>query len=173
MQVTPLARVKKIGLAAMIAAVAYQPAMQANDASIFRPSPTAPMIDTLVAAVPTTEAKANTQIAQAKNTGFAGSFVGDAYAASGSAQIVEVDGQRYLELDQAFSTNAGPDLFVLLHRDAVPGSYSPDDYVNLGRLESETGAQRYAIPANVSLDDIRSAVIWCQAFDVTFSYATF
>ena len=97
-----------------------------------------------------------------------GTFVGEGHAVGGSARIVEEGGQRYLELDADFSTEAGPDLFVLLHKDAVLDSYSPERYVNLGQIAEFSGAQRYAIPADVSLQDFQSAVIWCRAFNVTF-----
>ena len=86
-------------------------------------------------------------------------------------QIVEENGQRYLELDSSFATESGPDVFVLLHSEAVPSSYSPESYVNLGRIQSFTGAQRYAIPADVDLSVFQSAVIWCEDFNVTFGYA--
>ncbi|PZO60765.1 MAG: electron transfer flavoprotein [Phormidesmis priestleyi] len=105
-------------------------------------------------------------------TAVANEFIGAAHPTSGTAQIVEENGQRYLEFDSAFSSQAGPDLFVLLHAESVPNSYSPDKYVNLGPLQQVAGAQRYAIPADVAVNDFKSAVIWCRQFDVTFGYAT-
>jgi len=59
----------------------------------------------------------------------------------------------------------------LLRTAAVPESYASQDYVNLGRLQATEGTQRYAIAADVNIDDLRSAVIWCQEFNVTFGYA--
>ncbi|MEO0771076.1 MAG: DM13 domain-containing protein [Cyanobacteria bacterium J06649_4] len=169
-------QVQRLGLAAAIAAFSYQPAMQASSLSITAPSPTAPMIDTLVAAVPNSEiatAKNTTQPQQIAQVLSSSSFVGSGNKnVAGQAQIVEDNGQHYLEFDQAFLSDNGPDLFVLLHREDVPSSYSAENYVNLGRLQSINGTQRYTIPDNVSLSDFRSAVIWCQQFDVTFGYAT-
>ena len=101
-----------------------------------------------------------------------GTFVGDSHPTSGNARIVEENGQRYLELDESFKSDAGPDLFVLLHEEAVPESYSDSNYVNLGRVQRTVGAQRYAIPADVDLEAFQSAVIWCREFGVTFGYAT-
>ncbi|MEL7070783.1 MAG: DM13 domain-containing protein [Cyanobacteria bacterium J06581_3] len=170
MTLSPIQQIKRIGLTVAIAAFAYQPAMQANTSarSVLIPSPTIPMVDTastLVAAAPVELSTNNKQLGAA--------FVGaDGHSTSGGVQIVEENGQRYLELDSSFRTDSGPDLFVLLHRDAVPGSYNSDDYVNLGRVQSFNGAQRYAIPADVDLSAFQSAVIWCQDFDVTFGYAT-
>ena len=162
-------QIQKLGLAAAIAVFSYQPAMQASSQNFLTPSPTAPMIDTLVAAAPLQSQQKSQQIAQS----LSGTFVGSgSHDATGQARIVTENGQRYLEFDQAFSSDNGPDLFVLLHREDVPSSYSAENYVNLGRLKSTNGTQRYAIPADVSLADFRSAVIWCQQFDVTFGYVT-
>lgn len=80
-------------------------------------------------------------------------------------------GQRYLEFDQAFRSDSGPDLFVLLHKDSTPTSYAADRFVNLGELQSVSGKQRYAIPDSISLADLNSAVIWCREFNVTFGHA--
>ncbi|MEL6552855.1 MAG: DM13 domain-containing protein [Cyanobacteria bacterium J06621_11] len=167
---TVLNKLQKLGLAAAIAAFAYQPAIQASSQRLSQPSPTAPTVDTLIAAAP--EASLSDSLtANTKQLAEGSPFVNAAKAVSGNAQIIEENGQRYLELDAAFSSASGPDLFVLLHRDEVPNSYSPEDYVNLGRIQELEGAQRYAIPADVDLSDLRSAVIWCQEFNVTFGYA--
>ena len=171
MQVSVLSRAKRLGLAVAIAAFAYQPAIQASTQNTLEtvtlPSPTAPMVDTpmietLASAITTTK-----QLSQGAP------FVGSSgHPTTGNAQIVEDNGQRYLEFDSAFSSDDGPDLFVLLHSDAVPDSYSSEEYVNLGRLQATEGRQRYAIPADVDISQLQSAVIWCQQFNVTFGYAT-
>ena len=101
------------------------------------------------------------------------SFEGAAHPTLGAATIVEENGKRYLEFDAAFRSDNGPDLFVLLHKEAVPQNYSSDQFVNLGDLQSVEGSQRYEIPDNVSVEDFRSAVIWCRQFNVTFGFATF
>ena len=163
---TVLNKTQKVGLAVAIAAFAYQPAMQASSQRLTQPSPTSPSIETLVAAAPQSALTANN-----KQLAASASFVNAEKSTSGNVQIVEENGQRYLELDSTFATESGPDVFVLLHSDAVPDSYSPENYVNLGRIQSFTGAQRYAIPADVDLSDFRSAVIWCEDFNVTFGYA--
>lgn len=80
-------------------------------------------------------------------------------------------GQRYLVFDNAFKSDSGPDLFVLLHRDYPPKQYQSQDYVNLGRLQKTSGQQRYTIPANVNPEDFQSVAIWCRLFNVTFGYA--
>ncbi len=154
--------IQRIGLAGLtvaIAAFVHQPLMQARMRSEIRLSvPTAPSAPVSLAP----------QFAMASGA----PFVGAAHSTSGSAQIVSIEGQQYLEFDSAFSTDNGPDLFVLLHSEAVPDSYNPENYVNLGQLQQVAGTQRYAIPANVDVAAFQSAVIWCRAFDVTFGYAT-
>lgn len=100
-----------------------------------------------------------------------GSFVAVSSDTVGGVSIVEENGKQYLEFDQTFSTDDGPDLFVLLHKEATPQSYSPEQFVNLGDLQSIEGSQRYEIPENISVDDFKSAVIWCRQFNVTFGFA--
>lgn len=103
-----------------------------------------------------------------------GSFTATAgKTAVGQAKVVEENGKRYLEFNEGFESSSGPDLFVLLHKQSEPQSYSSDQYVSLGRLQTTSGAQRYEIPADVSVDDFASAVIWCRQFNVTFGFATF
>lgn len=101
-----------------------------------------------------------------------GEWVGADHPTTGAASIITENGKSYLELDEAFTSDNGPDLFVLLHKQDVPSSYSDSDFVNLGRLEKVSGTQRYEIPAGTNLEELNSAVIWCRQFNVTFGYAT-
>ena len=100
-----------------------------------------------------------------------GTFQGVDHPTQGTATIVEEDGKRYLEFDADFESDDGPDLFVLLHEEAVPQSYDSEQFVNLGELQTTAGSQRYEIPEGVSVEDFRSAVIWCRQFNVTFGFA--
>lgn len=102
-----------------------------------------------------------------------GQFVAAEHPTQGTAQIITENGKRYLVLDAAFTTDAGPDLFVLLHRESMPQTYDAQNYVSLGALQQTKGEQRYAIPDNVTVNDFRSAVIWCRQFNATFGYAPF
>ncbi|EDX87371.1 hypothetical protein S7335_5080 [Synechococcus sp. PCC 7335] len=176
-------QIQRIGFATLVTAVAYQPALQAQGQQLPQPSPTAPVISTLVAlnsnaktaSVNLVQAASSTsQVKSSQPTESVDSapFVGAGHPTSGAAQVVAIDGQSYLEFDSAFSSDNGPDLFVLLHAEAVPESYSADKYVNLGRLQSVAGEQRYAIPEGVDVSAFKSAVIWCRQFNVTFGYAT-
>jgi hypothetical protein len=101
----------------------------------------------------------------------AGNFVGAEHPTAGQARIVQEGAKRYLVFDTSFQTLAGPDLFVILHRAAVPKTYGQKDYVLLGKLQSTTGEQRYEIPPTVDPNAYQSVVIWCRQFSATFGYA--
>lgn len=91
---------------------------------------------------------------------------------TGTARIVEKDGQRILEFDGAFDTARGPDVQVVLYRgDSVPVSIDEADYIVVGDLKSFEGSQGYVLPADLNLDDYGSVAIWCAEFNVTFGYA--
>lgn len=109
-----------------------------------------------------------------------GSFVDGEHPTSGTVRIVNRDGKRFLELDRTFKTSTlGPDLVVILHRSGdVIGSTKPPaypikqgDYVILAPLQEFSGAQSYAIPDKINLDDFKSAAIWCRRFNATFGAA--
>lgn len=115
-----------------------------------------------------------TQTATAKSVLASGQFVtvDQSHATTGTARIVEKDGQRFLEFDAAFDTARGPAVQVVLHKaNSVPVSLAESDYVYVGDLQSFEGAQRYAIPADINIEDYESIAIWCQEFNVTFGYA--
>ena len=90
----------------------------------------------------------------------------------GIAKIVNINGKRYLEFNRGFTTASGPKVKVVLHRrNTVPVKLRARDYITLSALKSFNGAQRYAIPDNVNLNNYQSVAIWCQRFNVTFGYA--
>lgn len=100
-----------------------------------------------------------------------GVFVAGEKATQGMASVVTEGDKRYLELDEAFKTGSGPDVFVLLHRESEPKSYQETDYLSLGELQNTSGTQRYEIPAGTNADTFGSVVIWCRQFNATFGYA--
>lgn len=98
--------------------------------------------------------------------------VDQGHPTTGTARIVEENGQRYIEFDGAFDTARGPAVQVVLYnRDNAPVNLAEGDYAYVGDLQSFSGAQRYAIPADIDLDSYESVVIWCEQFNVTFGYA--
>ncbi|MBD2773616.1 DM13 domain-containing protein [Iningainema tapete] len=104
----------------------------------------------------------------------AGSFRGAEHPTQGKARIITENGKRYLEFDQSFKSNNGPDLFVILHRSDAPPTYGvkKQDYISIARLQKTSGTQRYALPNNVNLANFKSVAIWCRRFNATFGYAS-
>ena len=103
-----------------------------------------------------------------------GAFRSGAHPTRGQATLTATDDGFVVELDEAFRSDAGPDLFVVLHEDAKPRRYSRGNHLILGKLEKLRGKQRYALPASFSAADAErysSVVIWCKRFDVTFGHA--
>lgn len=106
-----------------------------------------------------------------------GEFVAAEAPTTGTAKIVDEGGKKYLEIDSAFSTNdQAPDLQILL--DTVkepPKTYDATDatrYLNLGGIQSVTGAQRYPIPDFVDTAQFASVVVWCRMANATMGYAS-
>ncbi|AFY71709.1 Electron transfer DM13 [Thalassoporum mexicanum PCC 7367] len=107
-----------------------------------------------------------------------GSFVEVApnHPTEGMAKLVEREGEMFLELSSDFKTVSGPAVYVVLHKSSDVGvNIEGTEYINLGKLTSIEGAQSYKIelPAGADINDYKSAVIWCQQFDVTFAAAAF
>ena len=105
-----------------------------------------------------------------------GEFTAAEAPTTGTAKIVEINGQMYLEIDSAFRTgDTAPDLQVLLDTvEQPPAAYDDADYtryLNLGGLQSITGEQRYPIPNFVDPSQFASVVIWCRMANATYGYA--
>jgi Electron transfer DM13 len=109
-----------------------------------------------------------------------GTFVRGEQATRGGASIVTKNGRSFLQLDSGFKTSSqGPDLVVVLHRsgNVLGTTQAPNyalkggDYIVLSRLKKYSGAQTYAIPANINLANYRSAAVWCRKFNATFGVA--
>lgn len=117
------------------------------------------------------------ELAQKQGTNtLSGSFKAAEKPATGKATIIREGGHSYLQLDSAFSTSAqGPDLHVLLDTiNNPPKSYqgmTENRVINLGKLKSYTGAQRYPLPDSINLANYKSVVIWCRMANATFAYA--
>ena len=103
----------------------------------------------------------------------AGAFEGRSrYSARGTATVFETDGQRVLRFED-FEADNGPDLVVWL---ATAGAEASDDelqaeFVELGELKGNIGAQNYELPDEVDIDEYASVVIWCRRFSVGFATA--
>ncbi|MGH3876104.1 MAG: DM13 domain-containing protein [Actinophytocola sp.] len=103
-----------------------------------------------------------------------GAFVNGEHDTSGTARVLELpDGERILRLE-GFSTSDGPDVRVWLSdtkAGADWGAFDDGRVVQLGELKATDGNHNYAIPAGADLEGLRSAVIWCDRFNVAFGSA--
>jgi hypothetical protein len=103
-----------------------------------------------------------------------GTFVSQEHETSGTARVLELpDGSRVLRVE-GFSTSDGPDVHVWLSDAAVDAdwhAYDDGRYVPLGEIKATDGNHNYVIPAGADLTGLRSAVIWCDRFNVAFGSA--
>ena len=116
-----------------------------------RPMPVAPQIVTLVS----------------------GEFMSRSHPTEGRVTVLN-DGseQRFLRFEN-FRTDNGPDLNVWLSSappDAPAGDFL-NDWVDLGDLKGNVGAQNYEIPPSVDLDHYSTVIVWCVRFSVAFGTA--
>ena len=89
---------------------------------------------------------------------------------TGSAKLVEIDGQKILRLED-FSVVNGPDLYVYLTKTDKPTKdiKSLGNFLDLGPLKATMGNQNYAVRDDIQ--DYKTAVIWCRRYGVLFTYA--
>jgi len=103
-----------------------------------------------------------------------GTLVDHDHSGEGTAVVLTDGTQRFLRFEDDFDIDNGPDLNVYLVRGvdaAGPAGQFDDDFVDLGDLKGNKGAQNYEIPANVELDEYDTVVIWCVRFGVAFNAA--
>lgn len=169
-------------IAALLAASAVACTAASNPPSAASPSAASPSAaESPAAPSPAAETAptAPAPTAQAPATTRSGQFVAAEHPTQGGVTLIEENGRRYLELDGNFQTDAGPDLFVVLHKASNilattnPPAYplAEGDYVELAPLQSTEGTQRYEIPDAIALADYSSVAIWCRQFNATFGAA--
>jgi Electron transfer DM13 len=91
---------------------------------------------------------------------------------TGKGNVTVYDGTVFLEPD--FEVGPGPDFHVYLVPKAdvrSAGDVANTMFIDLGRLRSFKGSQKYAVPGGVDLAKYPSVVIWCQQFGVLISPA--
>ncbi|AFY52650.1 electron transfer protein with DM13 domain [Rivularia sp. PCC 7116] len=109
----------------------------------------------------------------AGNVKSSGAFIDAEHPTKGTASIVTENGKKYIQFDEKFKSDNGPDLFVILHKDdklPITG-IKEADYVSIAPLKSTNGAQKYEVPENVDVSNFKSVAIWCRKFNATFGYA--
>ena len=130
------------------------------------PAATAPAT-TAAAPPPTTEAEPAVRVA------YVGSFGPRSHPAEGTAVVLTDGTQTFLRFDDDFATDNGPDLNVYLHT-AGPDASVDDlvgDFIDLGDLKGNIGAQNYVVPDGIDLDRYNTVSVWCVRFRVVFGTA--
>ncbi len=99
-----------------------------------------------------------------------GTFMGSGpYDVNGTVTInQDTDDSLVLEFGEDFSASSGPGLGVYLSTTNVVNSGSLD----LGRLQSNSGAQTYNIPGGVKINTYDWVIIHCVPFNVRFGSAS-
>lgn len=130
------------------------------------PAATAPAT-TAAAPPPTTEAEPAVRVA------YVGSFGPRSHPAEGTAVVLTDGTQTFLRFDDDFATDNGPDLNVYLHTAGPDASVGDlvDDFIDLGDLKGNIGAQNYVVPAGIDLDRYNTVSVWCVRFRVVFGTA--
>lgn len=116
---------------------------------------------------PTTEAEPAVRVA------YVGSFGPRSHPAEGTAVVLTDGTQTFLRFDDDFATDNGPDLNVYLHTAAPDASVGDlvDDFIDLGDLKGNIGAQNYVVPDGIDLDRYNTVSVWCVRFRVVFGTA--
>ncbi|MEK6909223.1 MAG: DM13 domain-containing protein [Nanoarchaeota archaeon] len=94
-----------------------------------------------------------------------GELVPSAHDVSGRVAVYDDNGRKILRFENLETVN-GPDLFIYLATDV-----NSDDFVNLGKIKATKGNVNYEILNDVDLEKYDTVLIWCDAFNVLFSYA--
>ncbi|MFK7888964.1 MAG: DM13 domain-containing protein [Gammaproteobacteria bacterium] len=85
----------------------------------------------------------------------------------GTWKIVETDEGRFLELNEKFKTRRAPDLKLFLSP-RLDADVTPDNAVAgsvlIAKLKKAKGAQRYALPADLDLNDFETLVLHCEQY---------
>lgn len=90
----------------------------------------------------------------------------------GNGKVTVFEKTVFLEPD--FEVGPGPDYHVyLVPKPEIRATADAADtmFVDLGKLRSFKGSQKYAVPDGVDLKKYPSVVIWCQQFGVLISPA--
>lgn len=82
--------------------------------------------------------------------------------AEGNVFIVEKDNKKYVQLGNTFEAGLAPDLYIFTSSKIISSQHDVDvaSKDNLQKLVKGSGASFYEVSG-----DIKSIVIWCQAFN--------
>jgi len=104
-----------------------------------------------------------------------GSFYDVDQTGAGEAALYRLpDGRLALRFDR-FRVTSNSDLFVWVSRDPEPRTSEEalgSEHVSIDGLKATGGAQNYVLPAELSEEEVRSVVIWCEPIRVAYAAAT-
>lgn len=103
-----------------------------------------------------------------------GELVDHAHRGDGTINAITDGETTFLRFEDDFAIDNGPDLNVYLVRGsdaAGPAGTFDDDFIDLGDLKGNVGAQNYEVPEGVDLGEYNTVVIWCVRFGVAFNAA--
>ncbi len=96
-----------------------------------------------------------------------GTWTKKSFAVKGGFKFVEEEGRTFLVLDEQFSTRRAPDLKLFLTNrplSEATGRNAAKDAVLIAKLKKNKGAQRYPLPAGVSLADYSTLLLHCEQY---------
>lgn len=89
----------------------------------------------------------------------------------GQVRVIRTPEGGHIVRFENYSVRNGPDLFVYVSPDAG-GDVNARGAVNISELKATRGDVTYELPPNIDPASIRSVVIYCRQFKVTFAVAT-
>jgi hypothetical protein len=87
------------------------------------------------------------------------------HVTTGTATIVEEGGKYFVQLNDDFTFDGAPDPKLAL------GNGTVDPATAMANLVSNTGAQRYELPAGVDPSKYSTLHVWCEEFSVSLGIA--
>ena len=102
-----------------------------------------------------------------------GQFESRDHPSSGLATVITDGDRTFLRFEDDFATDNGPDLNVYLSKAPITsdsGAFD-DDFVDLGDLKGNIGAQNYELDGSIDVSEYQSVVVWCVRFGVAFGAA--
>ncbi|MFT7557374.1 MAG: hypothetical protein ACI83D_000038 [Planctomycetota bacterium] len=94
-----------------------------------------------------------------------GLFTPAAHNVKGRAEIIQHSGGTTLRLEE-FQTINGPKLHIYLATDT-----DVTDFIDLGEIRGTRGDINYEVPADTDFEKYDTVLVWCEPFNVLFSYA--
>ena len=117
----------------------------------------------------------NAAAAEGDSTVYSGSWAKKSHSTSGTWKIVKNGDDHFVALDSRFKTRSAPDLKLFLSKrsaNKLTGSNATDDAVRIAKLSSNSGAQRYKLPAGTVPNDYKTLIIHCERYSKLWSAGT-